>query len=87
MFGGLRRQAERIAKIRWAAQVVKTPGHVLEDSTLKGLRAMPRRTNPQDDQEMAAIVSHLQAKRLQPQPQSTRRDRFDGVTIDITPNP
>ena len=81
---GYGKYRETVEKIQWAAKAVTTPGHELEHPDLKELRAMPRRIKPQDDREMAAIVSHLHQprKRLPP----TRRD-FDVVTIDITPNP
>lgn len=91
MFGRLKRQAdqyaERIAKIQWAAKAVTTPGSELEHPDLRTLREMPRRIKAGDDREMAAIVSHLHQSRKRQPPQPTRRDRFDGVTIDITPNP
>jgi hypothetical protein len=86
MFGGLGRLSRRIDKIQWAAQAVKTPGHDQEHPGLRELRAMPRRRKEQDDREMAAIIDHLHQPRSLPS-RSTRRDRFDGVTIDITPNP
>jgi hypothetical protein len=96
MLGGLKRimarHSQEIEMIRWARDAAKTPGHELENPGLREIRAMQAkaadRTQPKTSKRMGEIVAAINADPPRRLPsRSTRLDRFDGETIDITPNP
>jgi len=78
---GHARYTQRVEQIRWGKEASLTPGHDLEDPTLRSLRLMPRR--PSTGQAFdGSIIEALQA------PRSPRRldDGYTGNTIDVTPS-
>lgn len=96
MFGGLTRIMDRynreVDMIRWARDAAKTAGHELENPRLREIREMQAkaadRTQPKPNERIGEILAAINADTPRRLPsRSTRRDRFDGVTIDITPNP